>query len=210
VPRSPEPARQRILDTALRLFAAQPIAATSLREIRVAAGQRNAGALHYHFTDKRGLLAALLERELPALADRRRALLASAADRWSVAAVFVLPYAELATGTEHQRDVVQFFSHLLDDVSYTLEDIAALLGDSGTGDATARLKAAVGDLPDELFWARLESGLTAYLHVSAVWARGQRRRHAVADDVFRRDLVTMFVGAMIAPADQAEPLPGSK
>jgi AcrR family transcriptional regulator len=200
MPRSPEPARRQILDTALALFAAQGIGETSLREIRLAAGQRNIGALHYHFTDKRGLLQALLERELPALVNRRRVLLAQATDRWTLAAVFVLPYAELATGSKHERAVVQFLSRLLDDVSYTLADIAALIGDTGTGDATERLRAELPQLDDDQFWARLEIGLTSYLHAAALWARGQRRTHVVSDEVFRHDLVDMFVGALAAPA----------
>jgi AcrR family transcriptional regulator len=72
MPRSSEPARRQLLDTALRLFAAQGIAAVSLREIRLAAKQRNAGALHYHFGSKEGLLRALLDRELPPLVAARR------------------------------------------------------------------------------------------------------------------------------------------
>src|SRR5690348_1535178 len=106
--RSPEPARRRMLDAALRLFAARGIAAVSLREIRIAAKQANAGALHYHFGSKDGLLKALLERELPPLVARRRALLADATaaparDLRAVASVFVLPFAELAAGTARER-----------------------------------------------------------------------------------------------------------
>src|SRR5277367_1605744 len=115
MPRSSEPARRQLLDTALRLFAAQGVAAVSLREIRLAAKQRNAGALHYHFGSKEGLLRALLERELPPLVARRRVLLAEAvksADLHSVAAIFVLPFAELATGSDHDRSVVLLLSEL--------------------------------------------------------------------------------------------------
>src|SRR5476651_703687 len=121
MPRSSEPARRQLLDAALRLFAAQGVAAVSLREIRLAAKQRNAGALHYHFGSKDGLLKALLERELPPLVARRRALLAQAAaarfdDLRAVAAVFVLPFAELATGSAHERSIVLLLSELHDDV----------------------------------------------------------------------------------------------
>jgi AcrR family transcriptional regulator len=200
MPRSPEPARRQILDAALSLFAAQGIGATSLREIRLASGQRNIGGLHYHFTDKRGLLEALLERELPALVDRRRELLDKVSDLWSLAEIFVLPYAELATGSEHEREVVQFFSQILDDVSFTISDIADLIGDSGTGDATDQLRAELRELDDDVFWSRLEIALTSFLHAAALRARGDRRRHVLADEVFRRDLVAMFVGAMAAPS----------
>src|SRR3954451_2160919 len=99
MPRSPEPARRQILDAALELFARQGISGTSLREIRLAANQRNVGALHYHFENQDGLLRALLERELPTLVGRRHGLLEVATDQWSLAAVLVLPFAQLATGT---------------------------------------------------------------------------------------------------------------
>jgi AcrR family transcriptional regulator len=198
MPRSPEPARRQLLDAALRLWAANGIGATSLREIRLAAGQRNAGALHSHFGDKEGLLRALLERELPWLVERRRVLLEAATDLWSIAAVFVLPFAELATGDSHQRFVVQFLSQLHDDVSLSIEDIVALIGETGTTDASRLLRGRVTGINDELLAERLRVGLNAMLHASAIWARGGRRAHLVSPDVFRKNLVDMFLGAVLA------------
>ena len=200
MPRSPEPARRQILDAALQLFAANGISATSLREIRLAANQRNAAALQYHFTDKEGLLRALLERELPLLGDRRAELLAEAQDLWSIAAVFVLPFAEMATGSAHERDVVQFLSQLHDDTSYSLDDITALIGDTGTAKAAEMLRATLGPVPrPEVLNERIRVGLNSYLHAAAIWARGERRAHLVTDEVFRKNMVDMFLGALVAP-----------
>ena len=139
MPRSPEPARSQMLDAALELFAANGISVTSLREIRLAAGQRNAAALQYHFGDKRGLLIALLERELPALVERREELLAEAVDLRGAAAVFVLPFAEFATGSDHERQLVQFLSQLHDDPDLTREELVTLIGDTRSPDAFLRL-----------------------------------------------------------------------
>jgi AcrR family transcriptional regulator len=200
MPRSPEPARRQILDAALQLFAANGISATSLREIRLAANQRNAAALQYHFVDKEGLLRALLERELPLLVDRRAELLAHADDLWSIAAVFVLPFAEMATGSAHERDVVQFLSQLHDDTSYSLDDITALIGDTGTAKAAEMLRATLGPVPrPEVLNERIRVGLNSYLHAAAIWARGERRAHLVTDEVFRKNMVDMFLGALVAP-----------
>ena len=118
-----------------------------MREIRLAAKQRNGGALQYHFGDMDGLLRALIERELPLLTDRRKALLAiadraGADDLWSVAAVWALPYAQLATGSERERYVVRFLSQLHDDTSLPLEKIAGLLADPTTDDAFRLLRSA--------------------------------------------------------------------
>jgi AcrR family transcriptional regulator len=198
VPRDSEPTKRRILDAALELFATNGLAGTSLREIRLAAQQRNAGALHYHFGDKDGLLRALLERELPLLVDRRRALLAEADDLWTIAAVFVLPFAELATGTEHERWVVQFLSQLHDDVSRSIEDITDLIGDTGTSEAYARLGERAADVPADVLGERVRVGINSYLHASAIWAKGQRRAHLVGEETFRRNIVDMFLGAVLA------------
>jgi len=62
--------KERILDTAERLFSEQGYAATSLRSIIAAAGV-NLAAVHYHFHSKEALLeAVLLRRSVPANRER--------------------------------------------------------------------------------------------------------------------------------------------
>ena len=62
--------KERILDTAERLFAKQGYAATSLRSIIAEAGV-NLAAVHYHFHSKEALLEALiLRRSVPANRER--------------------------------------------------------------------------------------------------------------------------------------------
>jgi AcrR family transcriptional regulator len=66
--------KERILDTAERLFAAHGHAATSLRSIIAEAGV-NVAAVHYHFRSKEALLDAVLERRLGPVNRERLALL---------------------------------------------------------------------------------------------------------------------------------------
>jgi AcrR family transcriptional regulator len=66
--------RDRILDSAERLFADGGYAATSLRSIMAEAGV-NVAAVHYYFRSKESLLEAVLTRRVdPANAERLRAL----------------------------------------------------------------------------------------------------------------------------------------
>jgi AcrR family transcriptional regulator len=204
VPRSSEPARRQLLDTALRLFAAQGIAAASLREIRIAAKQRNAGALHYHFGSKEGLLRALLERELPPLVARRRQLLAEAAptaqsNLRAVAAIFVLPFAEMATGTEHERSVVLLLNQIHDDVSLSFTQIMDLVGDTAIAEAAALLRGRMKGLPDDILAERLVVANSIFLHAAATRALGGSREQRLDDRAFRENLVDMFHGTLIAP-----------
>ncbi len=67
-------ARETLLDTAERLFAEHGLEGISLRSINAEAGLSSA-ALHYHFGSKTALVEAILERQMPALMDRRRELL---------------------------------------------------------------------------------------------------------------------------------------
>ncbi|MDB5397146.1 MAG: transcriptional regulator, TetR family [Rhodospirillales bacterium] len=201
MPRSPEPARLQLLDTALRLFAARGIGAVSMREIRLAAKQRNAGALQYHFGTKEGLLRALLERELPPLVARRRVLLAQAAvappdDLRAVAAIFVLPFAELASGDPHDKSVVMLLSDLHDDVSLSFSQIMDLVGDTAIDEAAALLRARLKDIPDVILSERISVAHSIFLHAAAIRARGGSREQQLDDEAFSRNLVDMFCGAL--------------
>jgi len=66
--------REKLLDCAERLFADHGLEGVSLRAINAEAGLSPA-ALHYHFGTQKALVEALLERQMPALMERRRQLL---------------------------------------------------------------------------------------------------------------------------------------
>jgi len=74
--RSAAPARLAIVAAAEQLFAERGVEGPTLREIGAAAGQRNNSAVQYHFGDREGLLAAVLEPHVAELDETRRALLA--------------------------------------------------------------------------------------------------------------------------------------
>ncbi|HET6788217.1 MAG TPA: helix-turn-helix domain-containing protein, partial [Aquabacterium sp.] len=51
----------KLVEAALSLFARHGIEAVSIRQITLAAGQSNESAVHYHFRNKAGLIAAVLD-----------------------------------------------------------------------------------------------------------------------------------------------------
>lgn len=71
-----EETRDAIKSTAQRLFALRGIDGVSVREIVVAAGQRNGGSLHYHFGTKEALVRELIVDGAKLIDERRRILLA--------------------------------------------------------------------------------------------------------------------------------------
>jgi hypothetical protein len=143
------------------------------------------------------VLRALLERELPDLVRRRGQLLEAAGsepDVRAVAAVLVGPFAQMATGSRHERCVVRFLSRLNDEVMS--DDADALIGDTGAHQAYELLRRLVPDIPEALLSERMQLGLNSFLHAAALRA-GAGPQH-VDDDTFRQNLVDMLAAALVA------------
>ena len=105
--------RVRLLTTAERLFAERGLAGVSLREIGVAAGQRNNSATQYHFQSKDGLILALCEHRMRPVNERRVALLGALEgdDLRGLVEAFVFPLAEaVRPGSFYLRFLAQLLA----------------------------------------------------------------------------------------------------
>src|SRR5439155_3583547 len=101
MPRDASKTREKLIDAAARAFAEDGVFSASHVDITRQAGQRNKGALHYHFGSREAVLCAVLERHVDFLARREGELLACAMrtpddDVLSVVEAIVRPAAELA------------------------------------------------------------------------------------------------------------------
>lgn len=94
------PPQERILVAAERLFVEAGFGA-SLREIAVAAGQRNHSAVQYHFGDRAGLVDALYRYRMVPLNARRAELMAGIRARREDANVEALLRAYITPMAEH-------------------------------------------------------------------------------------------------------------
>ena len=152
--------KERILDTAERLFSEQGYAATSLRGIIAGAGV-NLAAIHYHFHSKQTLLeAVVLRRSVPANRERLALL-----DRFEkeaggnppplekVIEAFVAPTLQMSRDPQSGGMV---FMKLLGRL-HAEGDLLPRIITSQFGDVLRRfgtaLRAALPELPpEELFW----------------------------------------------------------
>lgn len=106
--------RTRLVETAERLYAERGINGVSLREIGAAAGQRNTGAVRYHFGSKQGLLEAVFEHRMVGINERREAMLADTSaddDLPGLVAAFVLPLADMLGDRRHPSWYLRFVAH---------------------------------------------------------------------------------------------------
>jgi AcrR family transcriptional regulator len=70
----PNPARLVLILAAEKMIAMHGLGGVSLRQINEAAGHKNSGATHYHFGSREGLIQAVLNYRIAAIAARRDAI----------------------------------------------------------------------------------------------------------------------------------------
>jgi AcrR family transcriptional regulator len=197
-----------LLDAAERLFAERGIEAVSLRDVCAAAGQRNHSAAQYHFGDRRGLVAAVFERRMRIVGERRHALLDhmeasdDARDVETVVAAIVMPLTEVVA--EADAWYGRFLARSQWDTFAT-----AVVADLPVGASYRRaldLLAEVSDLPPNLRRSRFEQIGTLLIGTVAGW-EWQRQRGArrlpVAD--LQSELIATLTALVGAPTHRSIP-----
>jgi AcrR family transcriptional regulator len=119
--------RERLLLTALHLYATEGLHAVSLRRISTAAGSRNSAAMHYHFRNKLGVVEALMEliaQELVRIAATLRKEQTATRSLRSACRGTLRPLVQLPRRQTWGADGVQFLSRL---VSEGDKDIAEMV-----------------------------------------------------------------------------------
>lgn len=103
------------MGAAERLFAERGIDGVSLREINVAAGQRNTTALQYHFGDRAGLLRAVMAKHRPGIEEQRHRLLDACEPGClrDLAAALVRPEAAKLCDPDGGRDYLRIVEPLV-------------------------------------------------------------------------------------------------
>lgn len=204
-----EETRQRLIEAATRGFAEQGVHTASLLEITRQAGQRNRGAVHYHFGSREGMLVAVLEQEVDFLAARERELLAHARrqpadDLASAVLAFVRPAVELGDRGWQGRCYLVILAELVGDDPASLHpDIVAALERAGGYAAYTLLEQRMPAMPTWLRAERMSLATTFILRAVADRARAAQRdrpsRQQLPTEPFVTNLTTMVLGMITAP-----------
>jgi AcrR family transcriptional regulator len=203
--------RERLLDAAEQLWAANGLHSVSVRDINHAAGQRNNNALHYHFGGRTGLLAALAERHLSLLNERTDKLWAEtrAAPSMSVrdqVAVLVRPTAEYLGDGPSARAWLVVSSQLLADPQQSDERTASVVSQAAIDVGTMLVERLVLDLGRAAAIERVRMASEAVLHLIADRARLEeaalRARSLIPLPVFVELVIDMTTAAIASnPSD---------
>ncbi|WP_182524358.1 TetR/AcrR family transcriptional regulator [Nocardioides dongkuii] len=201
--------RQLLVDAATRAFAEHGVHNASLLEITRQAGQRNRGAVHYHFGSREGMLAAVIEREVDFLGPRERELLALARetpddDLASVLAAVVRPAIELAETGWRGRCYLQIVAQLVDDGGPRIPaEVHDVLSRTGGYDVFQLLQERLPAMPDAFRDERLALVTTFLLRAVADRARSEDReipgRPQLPTEDFIENLLAMVTAMLTAP-----------
>lgn len=151
-----ETTRTGLIDAATRAFAEEGVLTASLVEITRRAGQRNRGAVHYHFGGRDGLLVAVLDQHADFLARREGELLVAARARpdddvASVVEAIVRPAVELAETGWRGRCYLAILGELVEqDPGSQSPEISAALTRTGGYEVYALLAARIEPIDEAL------------------------------------------------------------
>jgi AcrR family transcriptional regulator len=210
VPADASQTRKKLIDAAARSFAEHGVFGASLIDITRLAGQRNRGALHYHFGSRAGVLSAVLEQHVEFLANREGELLTVALsapddDLASVVEAIVRPAAELADSGWRGRSFLVILAELVDEDPASLGgDVSAVLARTGGYAVYALLEQRMGQFSPEVRAERFALATGFILRAVAERARaaGRRRRTGrpqLDHEAFVGNLVAMVAAALSAP-----------
>ena len=202
--------REKLIDEAARAFAAHGVFGASLIDITRKAGQRNRGALHYHFGSRAGVLCAVLERHADFLARREGELLeiARAApddDVTSVVEAIARPATELAESGWRGRCYLVILAELVEEDPESLDsNVSDALARTGGYEVYALLATRMADVGLEVRAERFALATAFILRAVADRARvlGRRGRHGrpqLEHEAFVENLVAMVAAGMSAP-----------
>ncbi len=202
------------MSAAERLFAARGIAAVPLRDIGIAAGQRNHQAVQYHFGDRDEVVKAIMVARGAESEARRTDIVSdllvgdTAPSVPAVIDAFVRP---LAIHIRPENHYLGFLSRYI-----TEEGGYEGLGDLQTGASVATLRTVLGRLRPEIPQAVLDERwlivLTSAVHALARYQAAQQKRARLpADfDVLIDDLVAFLAAGLAAPLVPGDPRAGGR
>lgn len=211
--------RQLLVDAALRAFAEHGVHNASLLEITRQAGQRNRGAVHYHFGSREGLIAAVLEQHADDIGRREVELLdlarqQPADDVASVVEAIVRPVTEVSEMGWRGRCYIVIVGELVQqDITPLGPDVQAAFARTGGYELFGLMRERLAPMAmDQSLENERLALMTAFvMHSVAARARAGELppsgREELPTERFVQNLVLMATAMVTAPLPASLPAP---
>lgn len=195
--------RLALMRAAEQLFAQQGVDRVSLREIAVAAGQRNVSAATYHFGSKRELIEAILERHSRPIQDDWVRILEAAPkcgmDLRQLIELLVRPIVAKLDDADGGRSYIELCAELVTSRSFPLLSmrVATTPGAAELGKNIAEQGPKLPGMLGILRGTRLAA--TMYTSISD-YSRATNDGIDISREAFTVDLINVLVAIVRAPA----------
>lgn len=204
--------RQQLILAAERLFAKKGIEGTSLREINLAAGQKNTAATHYHFGSKDALILAILDYRRPALEKRLNEMLSrleaedKIGDLRSMVEAMVYPLADLLDPAIGDGQALLFLERLWLNPPVNSEVVSRRYEESVARIRTLLIE-AMSNVPKPLVHQRLFLITRHMASALAEFQRSTKRNYCHKDQlpplsIYLSSLVDSMVAYLSAPLSE--------
>ena len=196
-----------LMQAAEKLIAQHGIENVSIRNIVIAAGQKNESALQYHFNNLQGLLNAIHGSRGAQTRAKREALMAELLHDSTnpslreLCVLMVRPTFELAQADPGFRRYVKAFGH---ELALTEESALAMAGREGAGGASGKhlaemLRVKLGQLDEAGFQRRMDSAVRFCAASMSHQARQKKAFRSAQAELFYSALIDALVGLLSAP-----------
>jgi AcrR family transcriptional regulator len=200
----------RLIETAERLFAERGVHGVSLREIGAEAGQRNTGAVRYHFGTKEQLLDAVFEHRMLSINSHRLALLEEldhggrGYDLRGLAEAFLYPLAEMLGEPGRPSWYLRFCMHAAYVEGTAARDLDAQDWTRGVAVISARYRQILAEagVPEQLReerWSLLSGHMTHALADRELLVQHWPRRISTPRAAFLANVLDTAVALAGAP-----------
>ena len=199
--------RQVILETAEQLFAERGIAAVPLRDVGLAAGQRNNVAVQYHFGDRETLIQAITSYRAATSEEIRTEVLADLFARGHAPQVRDLVRAFVLSLARHLEEGNHYLAFLS---RYIIEQggYRGLEGSLSTSTVTTMISLVyrlLPDYPEAVLFERWMIMMTSTVHTLARYQTArQSRKLATPLDELLDDLVTFLSAGIESVPDRGD------
>jgi AcrR family transcriptional regulator len=201
--------RDRLLDTAERLFAEHGYQATTMRAVTTEAAA-NIAAVNYHFGSKQALLEAVVHRALAPLSEERRNRLDALEPGAPVEAIvdaIISPLIERLDGDAEPSRVIHLIGRLLVDPDPEMRALVKAEVHEAERYQLGMLERALPELPRDELWLRMRSMFAVVgAHLTGAFENPAAcLPEGGGSEDLRAQLVTFLAAGLRAPATALAP-----
>lgn len=196
--------RDRLLDTAERLFAEHGYQGTTMRVVTTEAAA-NIAAVNYHFGSKQALLEEVVHRALGPVVEERRRRLDGLGPEPSVDEIVDAIIGPLIERMPEASRVIRLIGRLLVDPDPEMRALVKAEVADAEQHQLGMLERALPDVPREELWMRMRS-MFAVVGAQLTGAFDSAADCPPACDELRARLVTFLAAGLRAPATSLAPV----